>query len=113
MKVIYVMLMKHLEMGKYMQLKKEGKHVGNYGVTLSDLWMWILRYRMPRTISKFGASQASQLVNVQAAMVRENKSQVAQSLGHSRPLVRQSLWSMKEIPQRLNAKKLYYHDCHK
>ena len=106
MKFISVLRMQHFEMGKWFQLKKAGKNVRKIGVPLSDLWEWILGYRMPRTSSEFGASQASQLVYARAAMVEENKLQLAQSLGRSRPLARRSLWSMKAIPQNIKSKKL-------
>ena len=106
MKVISVLQIQHLEMGEWIQPKKSGKHVGKIGVTLSDLWEWILSYRMPRTRSEFGASQASQLVYTQAAMVKEKKLQLKQYLGFSRPLERRSLWPVKAIPPRLKAKNL-------
>ena len=61
MKVISVLQMQHLEMGEWIQLKKSGNNVGKIDVSLSDLWEWSLGYRMPHTISEFGASQASQL----------------------------------------------------
>ena len=105
MKVIPVLRMQHFEMGEWLQLKKSGKHVGKIGVPLSDLWEWSLGYRMPHTSSEFGASQSSQLAYALAAMVEEKKSQLAQYLGRYRPLARWSLWPMKAIPQRLNAKK--------
>ena len=60
-------------MGEWLQLKKSGKNVGKIGVPLSDLWEWRLGYRMPRTSSEFGASQASQLAYARAAIVEENK----------------------------------------
>ena len=81
MKVILVLQMQHSEMGEWLQLKDLGKHVGKIGVPFSELWEWILGYRMPHTSSEFGASQAPQL-----AMVKEKKWQLAQSLGRSRPL---------------------------
>ena len=68
-------------MGEWLQLKKAGKHVRKIGVPLSDLWDWSLGYMMPRTSSKSGASQASQLAYARAAMVEANKFQLAQSLG--------------------------------
>ena len=86
MKVISVLRMQHFEMGEWIQLKKAGKHVGKIGVTLSDLWEWSLGYRMPHTSSEFSASQALQLAYSRDAMVEENKLQLAQSLGRSRPL---------------------------
>ena len=61
---------------------------------------------MPRNSSEFSASQALQLAYTQTDMVKEKKLQLAQSLGRSRPLARRSLWHMKEIPQKLKAKKL-------
>ena len=73
------------------QLKKAGKHVGKIDVPLSDLWEWSLGYRMPRTSSELGASQASQIVYARADMVEENKLKLAQSMGRSRPLARRSL----------------------
>ena len=68
-KVIPVLRMQHFEMGEWIQLKKAGKYVGKIGVPLSDLWEWSLGYKMPHTSSKFGASQASQLVYAWATMV--------------------------------------------
>ena len=59
----------HFEMGECLQLKKAGKHVGEIGVNLSDLWEWSLGYRMPRTSSELGSSQASQLAYTRVAMV--------------------------------------------
>ena len=38
MKVISVLRMQNFEMGKWLQLKKAGKNVGEIGVPLSDLW---------------------------------------------------------------------------
>ena len=61
---------------------------------------------IPRTSSELGASQALQLAYARAAMVEENKLQLAQSMGLSYPLARRFLWPMKEIPQKLKAKKL-------
>ena len=103
--VISVLRMQHFEMGEWLQLKNSGKYVGKIGVPLSDLWELSLGYRMSRTSSEFGASQASHLAYDRAAMVKENKLQLAQSLGRSRPLARQSIWPMKSIPHKLNAKK--------
>ena len=71
MKVISVLRMQHFEMGEWLQLKNAGKHVGKISVPLSDLWEWSLGYIMSRTISKFGASQASQLAYALAAMAEE------------------------------------------
>ena len=88
-------------MGEWIQLKNSGKHVGKIGVPLSELWEWSLGYRMPRTSSDLGASQASQIAYARAAMVEENNLQLAQSLGRSRPLAQRSLWNMKAIPQKL------------
>ena len=104
-KVISVLRMQHFEMGEWLQLKKAGKHVGEFGVPLSDLWEWSLGYSMPRTISELDASQVLQLVYDRAAMVEGGKLQLAQSLGHSWPLAQRSLWPMKEILQKLKAKK--------
>ena len=104
-KVISVLRMHHFKMGEWLQLKNAGKHVGKIGVPLSDLWECSLGYRMPHTSSKLGASQASQLAYARATMVEENKLQLAQSLGRSRPLARRSIWPMKAIPQKLKAKK--------
>ena len=73
-------------MGKWLQIKKAGKNVGKISVPLSDLWEWSLGYRMTRTRSKFIASQASQLAYARAAMVEENKLQLAHSLGRYRLL---------------------------
>ena len=58
-------------MGEWLQLKKAGKNVGKIGVSLSVIWEWSLGYRMPRTSSEFGASQASQLAYARDAMVEE------------------------------------------
>ena len=98
--------MQHFEMGEWLQLKKSGKDVGKIGVSLSELWEWSLGYRIPRTSSKFGASQALQLAYNRSAMVEENKLKLAQSLGRSWPLAQQLLWTMKATPQNLKAKKL-------
>ena len=105
-KVISVLQMQYFEMGEWIQLKKAGKHVGKICVLLSDLWEWSLGYRMPRTSSKFGASQASQIAYAWAAMVKDNKLQLSQSQGRSQLLARQLLWSMKSIPPGIKAKKL-------
>ena len=86
MKVISVLRMQHFEMGEWLQLKKAGENDGKIGVPLSDLWECSLGYRMPHTSSKLGASQASQLAYAWVAMVEENKFQLAQYLGRSRPL---------------------------
>ena len=91
-------------MSECLQLKNAGKHVGKIGVTFSDLWGWSLSYRMPRTSSEFGASQALHITYDRDAMVEEKKLQLVQSLGSSCLLTRLSLWPMKEIPQNLKAK---------
>ena len=70
MKVISVLWIQHFDMGECLKLKKAVKHVGKIGVPLSDLWEWSLGYRMPRTSSEVGDSQASQLVYAWAAMVK-------------------------------------------
>ena len=85
--------------------QKGRENVGKIGVPLSDLWEWRLGYRVSHTSSEFGASQALQIAYTWAAMVEEKKLQLAQSLGRSWPLERQLLWPVKEIPQRLKAKK--------
>ena len=56
--------------------------------------------------SEFGASQASQLVYAQAAMVEANKLQLEQSMGRSRPLAIQLLCHMKETPSKQEAAKI-------
>ena len=112
-KFISVLLMQHFEMGEWLQLKKAGKHVGKIGVPLSDLWEQSLGYRMSHNSRELGDSQASQLACYRAAIVDEKKLQLAQSLGRSRPLVRQSLWPMNEIPQNPRAEKSQYQDWQK
>ena len=62
--------MQHFEMGEWLKLKKAGKNIGKFGVPLLDLWWFSLGYRMPRTSSKFGASQAYQLAYARFAMVK-------------------------------------------
>ena len=94
MEVISVLRMQHFEMGEWLQLKNAGKNVGKIGVPLLDLWEWSLGYRMPHASSELGASQALQISYVRAAMVDENRLQMAQSLGRSWPLARRSLWPM-------------------
>ena len=83
MKVISVLRMQHFEMGEWLQLKNAGKHVGNSGVPFSDLCECGLGYRMPCTSSEFGASKDLQFVCARAAVVEENKLQLAQSMGRS------------------------------
>ena len=61
---------------------------------------------MPRTSSKFSASQALQLAYAQAATVKAKNSQLAQSLGISRPLAIHLLWPMKENPSKHKATKI-------
>ena len=61
---------------------------------------------IPHNIRELGASQALRLAYAWAAMVKENKSQLAQSMGGFWPLVRWSIWPMKEITQRLKATKI-------
>ena len=106
MKVISALRMKHFQIGEWLQLKKSGKYVGKIGVPLSKLWEWSLGYRMPRTSSEFGALQDSYTVYAWAAIVEADKSQLSQSLGRSRTLVRRSHWPMKATPSRHNVKKL-------
>ena len=106
MKFISVLQMQHFEMGEWLHLKMVGKNVGKNGVPLSDLWEWRLGYRMLHTSSEFGASQALQLAYAWAAMVGKNKLQLKQSLGRSRPLAQQSLWTIKAILPRLKSKNL-------
>ena len=60
-------------MGEWLQLKKAGTKFGKIGVPLSDLWEWSLGYNMPRTSSKFVASQDSHLAYARYDMVKENK----------------------------------------
>ena len=98
MKVISTLWMGNFKMGEWLQLKKAGKHVGKIGSLLSNLWEWTLGYKMPCTSKYFDSSQALQLAYAQAALSEANKSQLAQSLGISRPLERQSLWPMRETP---------------
>ena len=86
--------------------QKVRKKCWKIGVPLSDLWEWSLVYRMPRTSSKFGASQASQLAYARAAMVEGEKLKLEQSLGRSQQLAGQKLWPMKATSQRLKAKEL-------
>ena len=92
--------------GRVDSTQKGRKHVGNISVHLSDLWECSLDYRMPHTSSELCASQDSQLAYAWATMVKENRLQLAQYLGHSRPLARRSIRPMKAIPQNLRAKNL-------
>ena len=71
------------------------------GVPLLDIWECSFGYRMPHTSSELGASQASQLAYTHVAMVEENRLQLSQSLGRSRPLELRSLWPMKETTQKI------------
>ena len=75
MKVISVLRMQHVEMGKWLQLKKSRKKCLKFGVTLSDLWEWSLGYRIIHTIREFGASQALELAYTRVDMVKENNLQ--------------------------------------
>ena len=86
MKVISALQMQHFEMGKWLQLKKAGNVFEKVGVPLSDPWEWSLGYKMPSNSREFGDSQASQIVYAHDDMVEENKLQLSQSLGRSRPL---------------------------
>ena len=97
--------MQHLEMGKWLQLKKAGKNVGKIGAHLSDLWEWSLGYRMPHNSSKFGTSHDLHLAYARTAMIEENKLQLTESLGRSRLLALKLIWPMKAIPQSLRRKK--------
>ena len=106
MKFLSVLRMQHFETGKWLRLKKAGKHIGKIGVPLSDLWEWSLGYRISRTRSGLGDSQASQLAYDWDAMVKGKNLKLAQSLERSRPLAGRSIWPMKEILKNLKTKKL-------
>ena len=61
-------------MGKWLQLKKLGKHVAGIGAHFSNLWEWTLGYSMPRTRKDLDYSQTLQLAYTKATLVEANNS---------------------------------------
>ena len=99
MRVISVLRMKDSSMEEWRRLPGAGRHIGSTGSAMSHLWELTLTYRVPTTSIGCGALQDSQVESERERLVEENKSKLALSVAHSRPLARRSLWPTELTPQ--------------
>jgi hypothetical protein len=98
--VILALQMKPFALDNWRQLPKVGRHVGNIGAPMSNLWGWIHTFSTPPSKHGSNASQALPLGHKQGTTVANDKSRAAQLLMQSRPLARQLPWPAMTTPQR-------------
>jgi len=92
MRVISVLRMTTTSADEWRRLPRIGKHIGEIGPDMSNLWEWTLSFRKPDTTTASDASPVSGHESEQVTLVEANKCKLRRSLARSRPLGRRSLW---------------------
>jgi len=99
-RVISALQMKGITLGEWQRLPTIGRHIGQIGPTMSDLWDWTLTYRGCSTRPKCVSSQGSPLESDKDSSAGESASRLEQSLALSRPLDRRSRWPVVPTQQK-------------
>jgi hypothetical protein len=100
MRVISVLRMMAFGMEEWRRLPSAGKHTGNIGKPMSNLFEWTLTYRESHTPKKSDASLDSQEGSEGADLVAAEKSKLTQLQRRSRPLAKRLLWHVRTTPQK-------------
>jgi hypothetical protein len=88
MRVLSVLRTAVFSLDKWQRLPPAGKLRGEIGACTASLWEWTLSYRVPHTNKSTESSWDSPEQFERDVVVDAAKSEVEQSLQHSRPLVR-------------------------
>jgi hypothetical protein len=91
-RVISVLRMKDFAMDEWRRLPRPGRHIGETGSPMSDLWVWTLSFRAPHTAPKSDASAASRQESDGEDMDEDAPSKATLYRRLSRPLAKRSLW---------------------
>ena len=104
-RVLSVLRTADFSLDEWRRLPPAGKLRGKIGKRTASLWEWTLSYRVPHTSRSAGSSWDSLEQSERVATVDAAKSEVEQSLRHSRPLVRRYPWTSGWIPQKESARR--------
>jgi hypothetical protein len=99
MRVISVLRMTAFGMEEWRRLPSVGGFTGKIGRPTSNLFEWTLTYRESHTPQKSDASPASPDASEEEDTAAAEKLKLIQSLRHSRPLAKRSLWHVRTTPQ--------------
>jgi hypothetical protein len=99
-RVISTLQMKGITLDEWQQLPTIGKHIGQIGPRMSNLWDWTLTYRGCSTRPKCVSSQDSPHESDKDTSAGESVSRLERSLALLRPLDRRSRWPVAPTPQK-------------
>jgi hypothetical protein len=89
-----------ITLAEWQRLPKIGKHIGETGPNMSDLWDWTLSYRGCGTGQECVSSQGLHQEFAGGSMGEGSKSRLERSLALSRPLDRRLRWPAGKTPQK-------------
>jgi hypothetical protein len=98
--VISALQMKGITLGEWQRLPTIGRHIGQIGPSMSDLWDWTLTHRGCSTRPKCVSSQGSPPESDKVSTAGASASRLEQSLALSRPLDRRSRWPVAPTQQK-------------
>jgi hypothetical protein len=99
-RVISALQMKGITLGEWQRLPTIGRHIGQIGPSMSDLWDWTLMHRGYSTRPKCGSSPGSPPESDKVSTAGASASRLEQSLALSRPLDRRSRWPVAPTQQK-------------
>ena len=99
-RVISALQMKGITLDEWQRLPTIGKHIGQIGPNMSNLWDWTLTYRGCSTRPKCVSSQGSPPESDKVSTAGASASRLEQSLALSRPLDRRSRWPVAPTQQK-------------
>jgi hypothetical protein len=99
-RVISALRMKGITLAEWQRLPKTGKHIGQIGRNMSDLWDWTLSYRGLSIRQECVPSQGLPHESDREIMGGESESRLERSLALSRPLDRRWHWCADKIQQK-------------
>ena len=109
-RVISALRMRGITLGEWQRLPTIGRHIGQIGPSMSNLWDWTLTHRgcstRPKSVSLQDLPPESDRVSTAGA----SASRLEQSLALSRPLDRRSHWPVALTQQKCSVAKGSSHD---
>ena len=99
-RVISALQMKGITLDEWQRLPTIGRHIGQIGPSMSNLWDWTLTYRGFSTRQKCESLQDSPHESDKDTTAGESVSRLERSLALLRPLDRRSRWPVAPTPQK-------------
>jgi len=112
-RVISALRMKGITLDEWRRLPPTGKHIGQIGPNMSDLWEWTLTYRGCSTRTESGSSQVLPPECARGTTDGESELRLEQSLALSRPLDRRSRWPVAPTQRSSPGAKNSFHGFRK